>query len=196
MTLTRHIFFNCVCFFCVFFSIGICGEYSYALLLDGAIEEERTEAPEIKNVSSALTDYIMGAIYDNFGSIENAVAEYRKSLEYRSDIGETYRRLGSDLLLQGDLDEAIAMIRKAKELDPEDIKAYLLLGIIYTARGELDKAQVFYEDALKVEPENLKVMTFLSDLFVIQQKLESAAEVYEAILKIKKDDPFIFFNLG
>ncbi|MFC1643864.1 tetratricopeptide repeat protein [Candidatus Omnitrophota bacterium] len=196
MTLIRLIVFAACCFSFVLFPANLSGAYSYGGVESALIDSSRTKDPEIKALSGALAHYVMGTIYDNFGDTEAAVAQYKKALAYKKDIGEIYLNLGSDFLLLGKFDEASETLNQAVVLDPESVKSYLLLAIIHTAKGEFEKAQQQYEEALRHDPENLKVLTFLSDLFVVQQKLDKAAEVYEKILRIRKDDAFIYFNLG
>jgi tetratricopeptide (TPR) repeat protein len=196
MTSIRSIGIALICFFCVFFSVYISEIYSHAEPIDGFIDRSRTGDAEIRASSDALSRYIMGAIYDNFGKTKAAVAEYEKALTYRDDIAEIYLKIGADLLLLGRLDESAEMLDRVVKTDPQNVKSYLLLAIIHIAKGEFEKAQVQYEEALKYDPENLKVLTFLSDLYVVQQKLDKAAEVYEKILQIREDDAFVYLNLG
>ncbi len=196
VTPVRPIVLAAVCSFCVFFSVCISGTSSYAGPVNDLINGSRTKEPEIRGSSDALSHYVMGAIYDNFGRTAEAIAEYKKALAYKDDVAEIYLKIGADQLLLGQLDEADETLARVVEMAPENTKSYLLLAIIYTAKGEFEKAQAQHEKALKYDPENLKVLTFLSDLYVIQQKLDKAAEIYERILRIRDDDAFIYLNLG
>lgn len=157
---------------------------------------ERVQEEDIRAFSGAVAHFLMGMLYDNSGDVKSAVSEYEKALGSRDDISEIYLKAGADLVIDGQPDKALELLSKVKEIDPTCVRAHMLSAVVHTAKGEYDLAEREYIRAADLEPGNIKALTFLSDLYVIQQKLDKAADLYEKILRVKKDDAFIFFNLG
>ena len=93
--------------------------------------------PEVVD-ARVYAHYLMGLIYDKRGEFEEAVKEYRESLQFAphsspivTQLIEDYIWLGRIYRQQGKLKEARTNLKKIIELKPKAIEAYLQLGYLY-----------------------------------------------------------------
>jgi len=93
------------------------------------LEEERAEAVEVagKSKESGKTDnerafehYNAGMEASQAGRYEEAIREFKKSLEYNGRIWQTYQYLGSCYYNQAMEEEAVQAYKKALELNPDN----------------------------------------------------------------------------
>ena len=87
------------------------------------------------------------------GSLDEAIACYRRALELRPDFAAGHNNLGNALKNQGKLDEAIACYRRALELKPDYAEAHNNLGNAFKNQGKLDEAIACYRRALELKPD-------------------------------------------
>ena len=100
------------------------------------------------------------------GSLDEAVACYRRALELKPDYAEAHNNLGNALQDQGKLDEAVACYRRALELKPDYAEAYNNLGNALRDQGKLDEAVACYRRALELKPDYVEAHSNL--LFTLQ----------------------------
>ncbi len=74
------------------------------------------------------------------GTLDEAMAEYRKAIELDPKDSMAHNALGSALRQKGQVDEAIAELQKAIELNPKDASAHTSLGVVLRDKGQVDEA--------------------------------------------------------
>jgi tetratricopeptide (TPR) repeat protein len=75
------------------------------------------------------------------GRHEEAIAEYRKSVETDPSFTEAMHGLARAYQELGRLDDAIAVSNRIAELDPDDILAHTSLSILYQKKGMVPEAE-------------------------------------------------------
>jgi tetratricopeptide (TPR) repeat protein len=75
------------------------------------------------------------------GKHEEAIAEYKQSVEADPSFTEAMHGLSRAYQELGRLDEAIEISRRISELDPEDVLAYTSLSILYQRKGMVPEAE-------------------------------------------------------
>jgi tetratricopeptide (TPR) repeat protein len=75
------------------------------------------------------------------GKLEEAVAEYRKSLAIDSSFTEVMHGLARALQDLQRYDEAIEVAQKIAELDPDDVLAHTSLSVLYQKKGMIAEAE-------------------------------------------------------
>ena len=75
------------------------------------------------------------------GRDEQAVDEYRKSLDADSNFTDALHGLSRALQNLNRLDEAIEVSKRISELDPDDVLAHTSLSILYQKRGLISEAE-------------------------------------------------------
>lgn len=127
-------------------------------------------ALSINNFSS---DYLVAEAYYRRGvtrrrlglSTEEALEDFKKSLEYNPNYRWAYIMLGDTIYeAYRDPDRAEDQINKAIEMDPNDKWPYHYLGSIYVRAGEKKKAILMYQRVLEIDPEATGVRATLQNL--------------------------------
>jgi len=75
------------------------------------------------------------------GRHEEAIAEYRKSVDADPSFTEAMHGLSRAYQEAGRLDEAIDISRRISEVDPDDVLAYTSLSILYQRKGMVPEAE-------------------------------------------------------
>jgi tetratricopeptide (TPR) repeat protein len=75
------------------------------------------------------------------GRHEEALSEYRRSLEADPNFTEAMHGLARALQDLNRLDEAIAVAKRLSEIDPEDILAHTSLSVLYQKKGMIPEAE-------------------------------------------------------
>ncbi len=75
------------------------------------------------------------------GKHEEAIAEYRKSIELDPAFTDALHGLARAYQDTGRFDEAIEISMKIAELDPNDILAHTSLSILYQKKGMIPEAE-------------------------------------------------------
>ena len=86
------------------------------------------------------------------GQLDEATAEYRKTIKLRPDYAPAHNNLANVLITQHRADEAIAEYRKAIALNPNYADACNNLGTLFAGRGEIDAAVAQFRRAVQIAP--------------------------------------------
>ncbi len=76
------------------------------------------------------------------GHLEDALAEYQRSLDADPTFTETLHGMARALQDLNRLDEAIAVAKQISALDPDDVLAHTSLSILYQKKGMIPEAEV------------------------------------------------------
>ena len=150
----------------------------------------RTMELEPKN---ALSHYMMGAVLERMGRLDEAVIQLKKSISLKPDFATARNYLGYLLADHGvHLPEAMVQIRVALSLDPGNGAFLDSLGWAYFKAGELDTALKFLTSATEAlekagTPESL-VLEHLGDALYGLQCYGRAASTWKQALAIEKGD--------
>ncbi len=75
------------------------------------------------------------------GKHQEAIAEYRKSVEIDPSFTDALHGLARAYQETGRFDEAIEVSKRIAELDPDDILAHTSLSILYQKKGMIPEAE-------------------------------------------------------
>ncbi|MFY9744133.1 MAG: tetratricopeptide repeat protein [Candidatus Sulfotelmatobacter sp.] len=75
------------------------------------------------------------------GKLEEAVIEYRRSIEVDPSFTEAMHGLARALQDLQRYDDAIAVAQKIVELDPDDVLAHTSLSVLYQKKGMIPEAE-------------------------------------------------------
>ena len=140
--------------------------------------------------------YNLGAILQERGQADAAIANYRKALERNPGFVEAHNNLGAALMGRGEIDAAVAHYEKALELKPGYAEAHNNLGLALAARGRFDAAVAHYEKALELKPGYAEAHNNLGLALAARGRLDAAVAQYEEALAIKPDYGDAYYNLG
>lgn len=109
-------------------------------------------APDVHHVRHNL-----GAAYDRAGRIEDAVAEYHRSIELDPGAAMSYRNLYVIMRDRGELARARKYLETAWRLEREDVGDLLDLAALDERLGEPDRAEALYRKARRFDPGSSEV---------------------------------------
>ncbi len=130
---------------------------------------------------------------------ETAQAEtaFKKAIELKNDLTESYMNLASLYYRTKQLDQAVKEYESLLAKNPKVVSAHVLVGMIQEQRHDLDKAKAHYQEALKL---NAKFAPAANNLAWILS--ESGGNIDEALTyaqtarEQRPDDPHIGDTLG
>lgn len=93
-----------------------------------------------------------GLSYQQQGSLDDAVAEFRRALAIQPDFAEARNNLGLTLLAEGDTEGAVAEFRRALKTDPRYAGALNSLGVAFLEMSRWDDAVAEYHALLALNP--------------------------------------------
>lgn len=153
-----------------------------------------------KQVSSALSHYIMGVVYEDTGDIDKAIREYKKALRADNRSAAIHASLASGYIKKDKIPEAIEELNLAVQLDPESVTPHAILALLYSLQNKPEQARNEYEAALKkaskAEPDNLDIYKSLGASYLQSRKFKEALEVYRLIVEKRPQDAQAHFYLG
>ncbi len=107
--------------------------------------------PEASDDQRAIVLFQRAVFYDRVGLRWLAQLDYRRSLELRPDLAETYNRVGVHYVLLGQFDEAFEAFDSALELEPGHEFALLNRGIALYYAQRYDLAVEDFEGFLSAD---------------------------------------------
>ncbi|MCP4726372.1 MAG: tetratricopeptide repeat protein [bacterium] len=131
------------------------------LLRNFAFSERAANIPEFVNIDPKsrrkinerfLNDYShyrVASFYTQFGQMDRAEEEYKKSIEMNPDNAPSHLSLGKMYRERRELYKAESELKAVLKIEPENEFAYLTLCDIYADRKEFGKAEKAYEEFLK-----------------------------------------------
>jgi len=106
-----------------------------------------------QNPTSYLAYNNLGNEEYNRGLVEQAVADWKKSIELWPHNAEAYSNIGAAYLhMPGKVDEAIANCREALALAPQRFNAHVNLGSALYQMGQYKEALDQFREALRIAP--------------------------------------------
>jgi len=97
------------------------------------------------------------------GNFEEAVACYRRVIEFDPKHAAAHLNLGLALMDQAKVDDAIDAYREAIRLNPGYARAYYELGVALMRQGKVDDAVAAYRKSSELDPRYAQDFTLLGD---------------------------------
>lgn len=144
----------------------------------------------------ALSYFYLAVLYYEKGMLDEAIANYSKSLQIKPDNAEAHTCLGGVLTKQGKLDEAITHFAVALRIKPNFADAHSNLGCALAQQGKLDEAITHFTEVLRIKPDNAEVHSNFGGMLTKQGKFDEAIKHYAEALRIKPDFADAHYNLG
>ena len=125
------------------------------------------------------------ALFDK-GDVDDAIAQYRRSLELRSNYAQTHYNLGMALLDKGNIPEAVAHAREAVRLQPRDPDAHVALGNALLP-GSVEDAIAEYKTAIELRPNHANAHYNLGNALVNKGEIDAAVTEFVTATTLQPD---------
>lgn len=131
--------------------------------------------------ASAANDY--GALLQNMGQTEQAMALYRQAIDSQPSYGDAYYNLGNAYAAQNRNAEAAENYQKALDLMFDFASVHNNLAIVLEKEERYPEALEHYEAAIRLEPQNQNAHYNLGNLYLKMGAFGKAREHYREILR-------------
>jgi protein O-mannosyl-transferase len=136
---------------------------------------------------NAIAHNNLGSFEFQEGRIDDAVVDFQKAVDIRSDYAQAHCNLGNALLKARRVDEAIAELQKAVDLDPGDANFSGDLGTALLRKGRLDDAIVAFQKSQTIRPDNFEVHNNLGFALYRAGRMDEAIAQFLRTLELKPD---------
>jgi tetratricopeptide (TPR) repeat protein len=130
------------------------------------------------------------------GRVDEAITQFQRSLEMRTDSALTWFSLAEALLQKGSVDEAITEYQKAVQAKPDYALAHNNLGNALMQRGRADEAITQYQKAAQIKPDYALACNNLGTVLQQTGKVDEAITQYQKAVQIEPDFASAHSNLG
>ncbi len=138
----------------------------------------------------------LAIIYNNLGTLDQAIEMYLKAIELNDSIPELYNNLANIFKDKGDLEKALETYNKALIIKPDYFVPYYNKAIIYQNKNETDHAIEMYSKALEIQPNHIESLNNLGNVFQEKGLISKAIETFHKIISINPNFEQAYFNLG
>ncbi|NIM97448.1 MAG: tetratricopeptide repeat protein [candidate division Zixibacteria bacterium] len=128
--------------------------------------------------------YSLGASYQQLGRWDEAIQEYRTSLEFRPNFAHAHHGLAYVYEKLDKIDLAIQEYGNAIRGDPPFESSYNNLGVLYHKRGEIDKAIELYSEAIRLNQGYEEARINLGIAYSDKGMANKAREQWKKVLQI------------
>ena len=160
---------------------GACGSDASALALQG-------------NDFKAYLD--RANAYREKGDYQQAMADYKKSLEHWADNPDVYSYRGVMFGKMGQQDDAIADFDRAIQLRANDAVTYNNRGIAYKQKGDFRRALQDLNNAIQLSPSFAEAYSNRGHVYIELGKFKEAVTECDWAIKFKQDYALAYYNRG
>jgi spermidine synthase len=136
--------------------------------------------------SVEVHDYLGIALAEK-GQLDEAIAQFRQSLELDPDSARTHWHLGAALASNGARQDAIVHLRRSIELDPANARVHADLASLCIDANQLDAAVAHSRAALRLTPDLVEAHNSLGIALAMQGHLDEAIEHFQRALALSPD---------
>lgn len=138
--------------------------------------------------------YFRGNVYQEQGDIDQAIADYKKTIQINPNFTEAHNALASALdsrgltyLEKGDFDKAISDYTEAIKIIPNEISYYKSRGFAYDQKGDLDKSFSDYNKAIELNPSEAIAYFNRGSIYKNKGDFNSAIADYSKAIQINSN---------
>lgn len=137
----------------------------------------------------AQSHFRLGIIRQSEGKIDEALKEYRRSVELDPDYARSRLNLGELLAVSDNREEAEKQFRTAIRIDPDYPKAYLNLGTVLYRTDRREEGREALNRAVELDPAYGKAWLHLAVLALLEGDTTGVAMAERAVAALSGDEP-------
>ena len=153
------------------------------------IQEMQTE-----EMRAAQTTYNAGVDYYQMGDLENALNQFKSSLEYIPNNPKASHYIARIYFEKGEKTLALSYYEDAVRFDPKDSVSILAIGQIYFDGRDYNKAMDYYDKAIAAGPRYGLAYYNRGTLLGMQQKFIPALDDLNKSIKLDPKNPNAYLN--
>ncbi len=138
----------------------------------------------------------LGVVLQGEGKHTEAMALYRRAIEWSHEYADPHANLGHELLYTGRYPEAAAELTEALRLNPDSAKAQADMGLLLAVKGDFAEARQHLERSLARESDNAEAQSNYCWVLLRLGQATAAVAACDAALIINPDFAEARFNRG
>jgi tetratricopeptide (TPR) repeat protein len=176
---------------CIFYSCS-----TFARNQDWRKEEAFYELTAVSSPRSPVIHNNLGVVYKSNGKYNEAIEQFKRSLELNPRLIEANNNLGSAYKDKGWYQEAMAEYQRALKLFPDYTEAHNNLGNLYEKLGRYDLAEQELKIAIQLKPDLAEAHSNLGIVYFDLKRKDEAMKEFQEALRIKPNFAEPYYNLG
>ncbi|HTB85025.1 MAG TPA: tetratricopeptide repeat protein [Candidatus Sulfotelmatobacter sp.] len=149
-----------------------------------------------KNPDCFVAHNELGLILLSRGDTDNAISEFKKTIQLDPQYETAYNNLGIAYLQTDNLDEASKQFQTALLIRPNYAQAHYNLGSALLKRGKTDEAILHFQKALQLDPDEGEIEDNLGDALFRYGAKDEAMLHFQKALQLKPNAADAHNNLG
>ena len=149
-----------------------------------------------KNPKSFVLYNLFGTILVDKKNFNQALVNYKKSLEINPNYAEGHNNLGVAFYKLRKFNESIDSYQRAIKIKPNFSKAHNNLGLAYKELEKFTESINNYQKAIKINPKYAEAYNNLGNVYNSNQKIDDAILNYKKAIKLNANFPEAYSNLG
>jgi len=138
----------------------------------------------------------MGTLLVKQGQLDDAIANFRTSLDIAPYNAEAHNNLANALATKGEDEAAIAQYEEALEIQPIYVEAHYNLANVLVKHGRLEEALAHYRKAVEINPDNEAAQNNLGQALLLKGDFDGAMVFLEKAAAMNPDPLGRWFSLG
>ena len=130
------------------------------------------------------------------GQYPEAIEDYTKAIELKSDYAEAYYFRGLTYHSKGEYDQAIKDFTKAIKLKSDYVEAFCFRGGTYYSKGEYDQAIKDFTKAIKLKSDYVEAFCFRGYAYSLQGKYDRGITDLTEAIELKSDYAEAYYFRG
>ncbi len=163
---------------------------NYALAIEALSKAVAADPNDYANHFNLALAYSLAA------KDQQAIAEYRKTLQLKPGLPQATTNLAILLLRNNDSASAIPLLQQAHESRPNDARVSVYLGDALLAQNQLAEAAEAYASALRNEPKSAPAELGLAHVYARQGRLDDSAAHFRNAAAIDPSYKHALLELG
>ena len=159
------------------------------------IEKKVTEQIK-KNPKNFVLYNLFGAVLSDKKNFDQAIVNYKKSLEINPNYAEGHNNLGITFYKLGKFIESINSYHCAIKIKPDFAKPYNNLGLAYKELEKFNESVDSYHQAIKINPDYAEAHNNLGVTFKKIGELTKSIDSYKRAIKINPSYAEAYNNIG
>jgi len=169
---------------------------SFDYFLRSKIEEFK-ESKDSLDVLQKINEYLSkGLEYYKNNKYNEAITEFEKILQLKSDYLEAYIYIGELYFQLEKFPEALEYLNKALEIRKDDARIYTLIGNIYKTMGQNEDALNYYRKAIGFDPTNLLPYINIGIIYNEERRFAEAVSSFKKALEIDPNNFYANYGIG
>lgn len=160
-------------------------------------ELEKMAKKLITNYPKAFMLYnILGIVYQKKGKINDAISNFKQSINIKPNFAHAHNNLGNALKHVGEFTKSIESYKQAIKIEPSYAEAFSNFGIALKELGRLDESLKNLRKAIKLNPNYSEGYSNLGNTLSELGEYQDAVNNHKHALKLNPNYPEGYSNLG